>query len=54
MVPGLHCGLLRLSVAVDKRTFEIMAAPDAHKLSVLIDINRNIATGLSTTNSTAA
>ncbi len=52
MVPELRRDLLRLSGFVDKRTFEIMAEPEADKLIVLIDINRNIATGLSSATST--
>jgi flagellar protein FlaF len=47
MVPELRRDLLRLSSFVDKRTFEIMAAPEADKLQALIDIDRNIAMGLS-------
>ena len=38
--------LLALSAYVDKRIFEIMAFPSPEKLSILIDINRNIAAGL--------
>jgi flagellar protein FlaF len=48
MVPDLRRDLLRLSGFVDKFTFEIMADPQPEKLKSLIDINRNIATGLST------
>lgn len=47
MVPELRRDLLRLSGFVDKRTFEIMAEPEPTKLQALIDINRNIAMGLS-------
>jgi flagellar protein FlaF len=43
----LRVNLLRLSAFVDRRTFEILAQPEAQKLQVLIDINRNIAAGLS-------
>jgi len=39
---------LRLSAFVDKRTFQVMAEPSPDKLQALIDINRNIAAGLST------
>lgn len=38
--------LLSLSLFVDKRTFDIMAFPDPAKLSILININLNIAAGL--------
>lgn len=40
--------LLSLSAFVDKRTFEILSEPDPQKLSILIEINRNIAAGLNT------
>jgi flagellar protein FlaF len=39
--------LLNLSRFVDRRTFDVMAFPAADKLGVLININRNIAAGLS-------
>ncbi len=38
--------LLRLSGFVDKRIFEVMGAPDPDKLSILIEINENVAAGL--------
>lgn len=38
--------LLSLSAFVDKRTFDIMSYPAQDKLNILIDINRNIASGL--------
>lgn len=38
--------LLNLSMFVDKRTFEVMAAPAPEKLAILININMNIAAGL--------
>ena len=38
--------LLRLSAFIDKRIFEIMAFPDKDKLSIIININNNIAAGL--------
>ena len=41
--------LLNLSLFIDKRIFEIMAYPEPAKLTVLIEINRNIAAGLRTT-----
>jgi flagellar protein FlaF len=44
----LRRNLLQLSVFVDRRTFEVMAEPSAEALQALIEINRNIAAGLST------
>ena len=38
--------LLRLSAFIDKRIFEVMAFPAPEKLSVIININENIAAGL--------
>ena len=38
--------LLSLSVFVDRRIFESMAFPSPEKLTIIIDINRNIAAGL--------
>jgi len=38
--------ILRLSVFVDKRTFDIMAFPKPEKIKILIDINQNLAAGL--------
>jgi flagellar protein FlaF len=38
--------LLNLSAFIDKRTFEVMAYPSPEKLSILIEINLNIAAGL--------
>ena len=38
--------LLRLSSFIDKRMFEMMAAPASEKLAILIKINENIAAGL--------
>jgi flagellar biosynthesis activator protein FlaF len=40
--------ILNLSIFVDKRLFEIMSFPDPEKLSIVIDIDFNIATGLRT------
>ena len=40
--------VLRLSVFIDKRIFEVMAFPSPEKLDVLININTNIAAGLKT------
>ncbi|MFN3396867.1 MAG: flagellar biosynthesis regulator FlaF [Thermodesulfovibrionales bacterium] len=39
--------LLSLSLFIDKRIFEIMASPSPEKLDILININLNIAAGLS-------
>ncbi len=49
MLTELRVNLLRLSAFVDRRTFEILAAkePDPDQLKILIDINRNVAGGLS-------
>jgi len=47
MPAPLRVNLLRLSGFVDRRTFEVMANPSPEKLQALIDINRNIAAGLS-------
>jgi flagellar biosynthesis activator protein FlaF len=38
--------LLSLSAYVDKRTFDIMSYPEPGKLDILININKNIASGL--------
>ncbi len=40
--------ILNLSIFIDKRLFEVMAYPDPEKLSIVIDINFNIAAGLRT------
>lgn len=40
--------ILSLSLFVDKRIFEIVAFPEPEKLSIIIDINMNIAAGLRT------
>lgn len=40
--------ILNLSLFVDKRLFEVIAAPDPAKLKIVIDINFNIAAGLRT------
>jgi flagellar protein FlaF len=42
----LRIDLLRLSGFVDKRIFEVLAHPTPEKLSIIIDINQNIAAGL--------
>ncbi|NVN88987.1 MAG: flagellar biosynthesis regulator FlaF [Desulfuromonadales bacterium] len=38
--------ILNLSIFVDKRLFEVLAYPDPEKISIVIDINFNIAAGL--------
>jgi flagellar biosynthesis activator protein FlaF len=38
--------LLRLSVFIDKRIFDVMLRPSPEKLTILIEINLNIAAGL--------
>jgi flagellar protein FlaF len=38
--------LLSLSIYIDKRIFEVMANPAPEKLTILININLNIAAGL--------
>lgn len=43
---ALKVDLLRLSVFIDRRTMEAMAYPAPEKLSILININQNIAAGL--------
>jgi flagellar protein FlaF len=42
----IRVNLLRISTFVDRRTFEILAHPDAQKLQALIEINRHVASGL--------
>ncbi len=43
---NLKRDILRLSGFVDKRIFDTMANPAPEKLSIIIDINQNIAAGL--------
>lgn len=38
--------LLSLSIFIDKRIFDILAFPESDKLTILININLNIAAGL--------
>lgn len=45
---NLREDILNLSIFIDKRLFEVMAYPDPEKLSIVIDINFNIAAGLRT------
>lgn len=40
--------ILNLSIFLDKRLFEFLASPDPAKLSIVIDIDFNIAAGLRT------
>ncbi len=40
--------ILTLSLFVDRRTFELMAKPERERMTVLININQNIAAGLNT------
>ena len=42
----IKINLLRLASFIDKRIFETMAFPSPEKLTIIIDINRNIAAGL--------
>lgn len=43
----IKVNLLRLIRFVDRRVFELMANPQLEKMQILIDINMNIAAGLS-------
>lgn len=43
----LKLHLLKLIEFIDKRTFEVMAFPAPDKVTILININRNVAAGLS-------
>jgi flagellar biosynthesis activator protein FlaF len=43
---ALKVDLLRLSVFIDRRTMEAIAYPAPEKLTILININHNIAAGL--------
>ena len=45
---NLREDILNLSLFIDKRLFEVMAFPDPAKLSIIIDIDFNIASGLRT------
>lgn len=42
----IRLNLLSLSAFIDKRILETMAFPSPEKLTIVIDINRNIAAGL--------
>jgi flagellar protein FlaF len=43
---NIKVNLLTLSAFIDRRIFEIMAYPAPEKLTIIIDINNNIAAGL--------
>ena len=45
---NLKQDILNLSLFVDKRLFEVLANPDKDKLSIVVDIDFNIAAGLRT------
>jgi len=45
---NLREDILNLSIFIDKRLYEILAFPDPEKLSIVIDINFNLAAGLRT------
>jgi flagellar biosynthesis activator protein FlaF len=45
---NLREDILSLSIFIDKRLFEVLAFPDPEKLSIVIDIDFNIAAGLRT------
>lgn len=46
-LPGnLKEDILRLSMFIDQRIFEIIAHPEPEKMTILIEINTNIAEGL--------
>jgi len=46
---NLREDILNLSIFIDKRLFEVLAFPEPEKLTIVIDINFNIAAGLRTT-----
>ncbi len=45
---NLREDILNLSIFIDKRLFEVMASPDKDKLTIVVDINFNLAAGLRT------
>ncbi len=45
----IKANIMSLSIFIDKHTVGALAEPDLNKLAVLVDINRNIASGLMTT-----
>ena len=48
MPVSLRVDLLRLSAFIDKKSLDILADPKPEKLQALIEINRQIASGLAT------
>jgi flagellar protein FlaF len=52
--PDLRANIISLSIFIDKQTLSALGEPNANKLGVLIDINRNIAAGLMTDPAQAA
>ena len=46
---NLREDILNLSIFVDKRLFEVMANPDRDKLTIVVDIDFNLAAGLRAT-----
>jgi flagellar protein FlaF len=49
MEMDLRKALLELSLFVDKHTYELLAAPERSRVQPLIDINRQLAAGLTVT-----
>ena len=49
---NLREDILNLSIFIDKRLFEVLAFPDPEKLTIVIDIDFNIAAGLRTNTGT--
>lgn len=45
---ALKQDILNLSLFIDKRLFEVMADPDKDKLTIVVDIDFNVAAGLRT------
>jgi flagellar protein FlaF len=45
----IKANIMSLSVFIDKHTVGALAEPDAARMNVLIEINRNIASGLMAT-----
>lgn len=48
MPKNLREDILNLSLFLDKRLYEVLACPDPQKLTIAININLNLAAGLST------
>ena len=51
--PELRANVLQLVRFIDRRTLEILASPDPNKLQLLIEIDRQVAMGLSVTEAAA-